>query len=105
VVGRRHPRGGSISARGAGAGKGGLVETSGHVLDVDGIAVNAAGGKAGRNGTWLLDPYDIEVVAGGAASANDVRNAANGAATGVTKIAPSTLTAAAPTWCCRPSTT
>jgi hypothetical protein len=27
-----------------------------------------------QNGTWLLDPYDIEVVAGGAASANDVRS-------------------------------
>jgi filamentous hemagglutinin family protein len=84
---------GSISARGAGSGKGGLVETSGHLLDVNGIAVNAGGGKAGKNGTWLLDPYDIEVVAGGTAGAKDVATAGSGAATGVTKIAPSTLTA------------
>jgi filamentous hemagglutinin family protein len=82
---------GSVSARGAGQGSGGLVETSGHVLDVNGIAVNASGGAGGRNGTWLLDPYDIEVVASGTASANDVRTPASGAQTGVTRIAPSTL--------------
>jgi hypothetical protein len=85
---------GTLSAHGAGSGNGGQVETSGHVLDVDGIAVNAAGGKAGRNGSWLLDPYDIEVVAGGTASASDVASAGNGATTGVTKVAPSTLTSA-----------
>ncbi len=85
---------GSISAQGAGNGKGGLVETSGHLLEVKGIAVNAAGGKPGKNGTWLLDPYDIEVVSNGTASANDERSSANGAQTGVTKIAPATLTAA-----------
>jgi filamentous hemagglutinin family protein len=88
---------GSVSARGAGQGSGGLVETSGHVLDVNGIAVNASGGAgggaAGRNGTWLLDPYDIEVVASGTASVNDVRTPASGAQTGVTRIAPSTLMA------------
>jgi filamentous hemagglutinin family protein len=85
---------GSVSAQGAGKGNGGLVETSGHVLDVNGIAVNAAGGKAGRNGSWLLDPYDIEVVAGGTASAGDVNSSANGAASGLTRVAPITLTAA-----------
>jgi len=73
---------GSVSARGAGKGDGGLVETSGHVLDVNGMLVNAAGGKAGKNGSWLLDPYDIEVASGGPASE------------GVTKLAPITLTAA-----------
>jgi filamentous hemagglutinin family protein len=82
---------GVVSARGGAAG--GTVETSGHALDVDGIAVDAAGGT-GRNGTWLLDPYDIDVVAGGAAGANDVRTIAAGAATGVTRVAPATLTAA-----------
>jgi filamentous hemagglutinin family protein len=85
---------GSLSARGAGSGNGGLVETSGHVLDVNGIAVSAAGAGGGRNGSWLLDPYDIEVVAAGTASASEVGSAANGAATGVTKVAPSTLTSA-----------
>jgi filamentous hemagglutinin family protein len=85
---------GALSAHGAGSGNGGQVETSGHVLDVDGIAVNAAGGRAGKNGNWLLDPYDIDVVAGGTASANDVSSPGSGAATGVTTIAPSTLAAA-----------
>ncbi|CAH0232765.1 Heme/hemopexin-binding protein [Massilia sp. Bi118] len=85
---------GSISARGIGGGNGGLVETSGHVLDVDGIAVSAAGGKLGKNGSWLLDPYDIEVVAGGTAGVNDVRSSTSGAQTGLTRVAPSTLTAA-----------
>jgi filamentous hemagglutinin family protein len=73
---------GRVSARGAGKGKGGLVETSGHLLDVNGITVDAGAGKAGKNGTWLLDPYDIEVVTGA------------GDASGVTRIAPATLTAA-----------
>ena len=55
---------GRISARGGLAwGKGGLVETSGKYLDVNGITVDAGGHT---NGTWLLDPFDIEVIAGGA---------------------------------------
>lgn len=82
---------GVVSARGSAAG--GKVETSGHALDVDGIAVDASGSK-GNNGTWLLDPYDIEVVAGGKANANDVKTPSGGVATGVTRVAPSTLTAA-----------
>lgn len=82
---------GVVSARGSAAG--GKVETSGHVLDVDGIAVDAKGGT-GRNGTWLLDPYDIEVVAGGTANANDVKTPTGGTSTGVTRVAPATLTAA-----------
>lgn len=49
---------GSLSAQGGPrGGKGGLVETSGHYLDVAGIKVTS-----GVSGTWLLDPYDIEVV-------------------------------------------
>lgn len=53
---------GSLSAHGAGSmGNGGTLETSGHYLDVSGIAVNAAG-SGGRAGTWLLDPYDITIV-------------------------------------------
>ena len=52
---------GQISARGGSAfGNGGLVETSGKFLDVDGIGVQA-GARHGANGTWLLDPFDIEV--------------------------------------------
>ncbi|MDI3293137.1 YDG domain-containing protein [Janthinobacterium tructae] len=55
---------GSISARGgAASGNGGLVETSGHYLAVDGIRVDTSA-RRGKRGNWLLDPYDIEVVSG-----------------------------------------
>ncbi|QJE01166.1 filamentous hemagglutinin N-terminal domain-containing protein [Massilia forsythiae] len=88
---------GAISARaggaGAQAGAGGLVETSGDALDVSGLRVDA-GAAGGRNGSWLLDPYDIEVVAGGSAGTGDVRSAAAGLGTGITRIAPATLAAA-----------
>ncbi|HEX8404076.1 MAG TPA: filamentous hemagglutinin N-terminal domain-containing protein, partial [Duganella sp.] len=55
---------GTLSARGgAQGGNGGLVETSGHYLDVAGARVDAGHGKAGgKSGTWLLDPYNISVV-------------------------------------------
>jgi filamentous hemagglutinin family protein len=64
---------GRISARGGPlSGHGGLVETSGHYLDVNGIVVDA-GAARGASGTWLLDPFDIEVVAsGGLATLADV---------------------------------
>ncbi|MES2130690.1 MAG: filamentous hemagglutinin N-terminal domain-containing protein [Pseudomonadota bacterium] len=52
---------GRISAAGAGNGNGGLVETSGHALDVSGVRVRAAEAGTGRNGSWLLDPLDIDV--------------------------------------------
>ncbi|MCK9389018.1 MAG: filamentous hemagglutinin N-terminal domain-containing protein, partial [Sulfuritalea sp.] len=56
---------GSISARGgASGGDGGFVETSGkRYLDVAGIKVDASSPK-GQNGLWLLDPNNIEIVAG-----------------------------------------
>lgn len=47
---------GSIIAKGADAGKGGRVETSGYQLDISG-SVNA-----GQGGLWLLDPIDISIV-------------------------------------------
>lgn len=40
-------------------GRQGHVETSGHWIDVSGMQLDT------RGGTWLLDPYDMEVVAGG----------------------------------------
>ena len=55
---------GSISARGgAASGNGGLVETSGRYLAVDGIRVDTSA-RRGKRGNWLLDPYDIDVVDG-----------------------------------------
>ena len=58
---------GTISAKGgAVSGNGGFVETSGkQSLDVDGISVNASAPN-GAAGKWLLDPYNVTIVAGGA---------------------------------------
>src|SRR5512133_805971 len=50
---------GSIAARGgAQGGAGGLIETSGHWLDVGGIRIDASAPN-GTRGTWLLDPADV----------------------------------------------
>jgi len=52
---------GSITARGgAQGGNGGLIETSGHWLDVWGVNINA-GAPNGKGGTWLLDPADVTI--------------------------------------------
>ena len=52
---------GSFTARGGSqSGDGGLIETSGHWLDVSGINVNA-GAPHGKGGKWLLDPADVTI--------------------------------------------
>ena len=86
---------GTLSARGAGAGKGGRIETSGHQLDVAGIRV-AARGPAG-NGTWLLDPYDIDVkkTTTGSATLDDVARFDAGPESGATEIATALIDGAA----------
>ena len=53
---------GAASATGISGGNGGLIETSGKFLDVAGARIDAAGAQ-GKAGTWLLDPYDINIVA------------------------------------------
>jgi filamentous hemagglutinin family protein len=85
---------GSISARGgAASGNGGKVETSGHYLDVAGLALSA-GAALGKAGSWLLDPWDIEVTNSGAsAPASDVAASGSGAQTGVTRVSAQTLNA------------
>ena len=51
---------GDISATGGSeSGDGGFVETSGHYLDV--VTVPAVSAPNGDGGTWLLDPFDVEV--------------------------------------------
>jgi filamentous hemagglutinin family protein len=56
---------GTLSARGGSqGGDGGLIETSGHYLDVNGISASASAPK-GKAGTWLLDPANI-IISGAA---------------------------------------
>lgn len=51
---------GSIKAEAADGGQGGKVETSGHKLSIaDSVSVKTGGGS------WLLDPYDFTIGAGG----------------------------------------
>jgi hypothetical protein len=78
---------GTLSARATGAaGNGGLIETSGQHVDLNGARVStlAASGKAG---TWLIDPTDFTV----AASGGDITGAAlsSNLATGNVTIASS----------------
>jgi filamentous hemagglutinin family protein len=55
---------GQLRAEGKGAGNiGGKIETSGAVLNVDGISVSTSDGLA-AGGEWLLDPTEITIVAG-----------------------------------------
>jgi len=58
---------GKISAKGGLlGGNGGFVETSGqNILKVGDKALVNTSAIQGQTGTWLLDPTDLEVVAGG----------------------------------------
>jgi hypothetical protein len=59
---------GMLSARGgAGCGHGGRIETWAHRLDITGAGVDASAAR-GAAGTWLLDPFNIDIVASGSAS-------------------------------------
>ncbi|MEI7610988.1 MAG: hemagglutinin, partial [Rhodospirillaceae bacterium] len=56
---------GSLTARGgAGGGDGGFIETSGHLLNVDGITADTKAWR-GSSGTWLLDPYNVTITSSG----------------------------------------
>ncbi|WP_426085153.1 YDG domain-containing protein [Janthinobacterium sp. PSRC2-1] len=88
---------GSISARGGAAGgNGGLVETSGHYLAVDGARVDTRARAArGKTGDWLLDPYDIDVVTGNGGALSGVNDFAAAPTTGTTTIGAGLISAAA----------
>lgn len=53
-------RGTVLAQGGAEGGNGGQVETSGHLLKVDGSVVRAGAAK-GLGGEWLLDPYNVTI--------------------------------------------
>lgn len=54
---------GTLSARGgAQGGDGGLIETSGHYLDITRATIDASAPK-GKGGTWKIDPDNIAIVA------------------------------------------
>ena len=84
---------GSLSARGgANGGNGGLVETSGHWLDVGGVSVNTLA-PMGANGLWLLDPLNVTIVDGAiAGSTNGVGVTTGGAGLWVPSATGSTVT-------------
>ena len=46
---------------GPNSGDGGKIETSGHTLNVDGIGISAQS-TTGKNGEWLLDPYNVFIM-------------------------------------------
>ncbi|HEX8610623.1 MAG TPA: filamentous hemagglutinin N-terminal domain-containing protein [Telluria sp.] len=81
---------GSISAQGRG-GKGGLVETSGHYLNVEGIRV-----ATGARGTWLLDPFDITIGATGSEVLTDFDQFSDAPTSGPSYLNVAALNAAAP---------
>lgn len=57
---------GSYSARGgANGGNGGLIETSGDNVVLNGIVVDASA-PLGTSGRWLIDPENVEIVSGSA---------------------------------------
>jgi len=86
---------GTISVRGGPrAGNGGLVETSGHHLDIAGVRIDASAAH-GRSGDWLLDPYDIEVTnSGGSGTLTDFDEFADLPSSGPSLVAADALSGA-----------
>ena len=68
---------GRVSAMGS-IGTGGFVDTSGHVLNVKHAPT------VGKGGQWLIDPFDLEVVAGDLTTAGDNGGAITSGPTGTT---------------------
>ncbi|SFK50096.1 beta strand repeat-containing protein [Methylocapsa palsarum] len=61
---------GRITARGAGSGGGGAVETSGKTVDFAGLSVDTSAPRGGA-GIWLIDPVDLTVGAAAAKTISD----------------------------------
>uniref|UniRef100_UPI0025EEF26A two-partner secretion domain-containing protein n=1 Tax=uncultured Thioclava sp. TaxID=473858 RepID=UPI0025EEF26A len=67
-----------LAKGGAQGGDGGMIETSGHRLDVTGSTVSTKA-PAGADGTWLIDPYNLTVTDSSATSASAGTNTPAGA--------------------------
>lgn len=84
---------GSVAAQGGQqGGNGGFIETSGHLLDVDGIQIDAKAVN-GKAGTWLLDPFNIDI---GSVSLNSASSGTNpvsfvGLASAISTVSASTI--------------
>lgn len=78
---------GQISARGAGSGRGGFVETSSKGV-LDARTSPDVSSPSGKGGTWLIDPTTVNIVAGG--SIGSMIN--TGGTFDVTNVAPPTTT-------------
>src|SRR3546814_9488831 len=62
---------GDLRARGgASGGDGGFIETSGGGVDLRGIGIDTSA-PAGDAGIWLIDPYDVDILAGDAARSEE----------------------------------
>lgn len=56
---------GDLSAHGGiNGGNGGLIETSGHMVNFGNVQINASA-SLGKTGTWLIDPVDFTIAASG----------------------------------------
>ena len=96
---------GTLKARGGAlGGNGGTIETSGHQLDVTGIAVDAAAPQ-GVAGTWLLDPYNLTVTAAATTHVGGRRAPIPPAPAAATSRTPTSTPRSmpAPASCCRPA--
>ena len=78
---------GTLTAHGGPqGGNGGFIETSGHLLDVNGISANA-GAPQGKGGNWLLDPYELTVIGSGSTSATQAGSTYSSTSGGSTVLA------------------
>ncbi len=60
----------TLLANAINSGNGGLIETSGDYLDVGAVNINL-NAPHGKKGTWLLDPYDLNITAAADSNVNN----------------------------------
>ena len=92
-TGKTTVKGTLLAKGGIEGGDGGKIETSGHKLDISDSSVSTKS-FTGRDGTWLLDPYNIEIVSSGSGAdyTADEDDEQISASTLVTALASSNIT-------------